>query len=45
MIVPVLALAGSMVGKKTIPAGPGTFPTHRSAVYGAAGGRGADRRR
>ncbi|HWC90153.1 MAG TPA: potassium-transporting ATPase subunit KdpA, partial [Pirellulales bacterium] len=27
MIVPVLALAGSLVGKKTIPAGPGTFPT------------------
>ncbi len=27
MIVPVLALAGSMVGKSTVPAGPGTFPT------------------
>ena len=27
MIVPVLAIAGSMVGKKTVPAGPGTFPT------------------
>ena len=27
MIVPVLALAGSMVGKKTVPAGLGTFPT------------------
>jgi K+-transporting ATPase ATPase A chain len=27
MIVPVLALAGAMVGKKTVPAGLGTFPT------------------
>jgi K+-transporting ATPase ATPase A chain len=27
MIVPVLAIAGSMVGKRTVPAGPGTFPT------------------
>jgi potassium-transporting ATPase potassium-binding subunit len=28
MIVPVLALAGSMRGKQPVPAGPGTFPTH-----------------
>jgi potassium-transporting ATPase potassium-binding subunit len=28
MIVPVLAIAGSMVGKKTVVAGPGTFPTN-----------------
>jgi len=27
MIVPALALAGSMIAKKTVPAGPGTFPT------------------
>ena len=27
MIIPVFAIAGSMVGKKTIAAGPGTFPT------------------
>ena len=27
MIVPVLAVAGSLVGKKVIPPGPGTFPT------------------
>jgi len=27
MIIPVLAIAGSMVGKKVVPAGPGTFPT------------------
>jgi potassium-transporting ATPase potassium-binding subunit len=26
MIVPILALAGSLAGKKLIPAGPGTFP-------------------
>ncbi|RKG74833.1 potassium-transporting ATPase subunit KdpA [Corallococcus exercitus] len=27
MMVPVLALAGSLVGKKVVAAGPGTFPT------------------
>jgi K+-transporting ATPase ATPase A chain len=27
MIVPALAIAGAMVGKKSVPAGPGTFPT------------------
>jgi potassium-transporting ATPase potassium-binding subunit len=27
MIIPVLAIAGSMIGKRTVPAGPGTFPT------------------
>ncbi len=27
MILPALAIAGSMVGKKTVVAGPGTFPT------------------
>jgi K+-transporting ATPase ATPase A chain len=27
MIVPLLAIAGTMVGKKVVPAGPGTFPT------------------
>ena len=27
MIIPALAIAGSMVGKKTVPAGPGTFQT------------------
>jgi K+-transporting ATPase ATPase A chain len=27
MIVPALAIAGSMAGKKVVPAGPGTFPT------------------
>jgi K+-transporting ATPase ATPase A chain len=28
MIIPVMAIAGSMRGKKTVAAGPGTFPTH-----------------
>jgi K+-transporting ATPase ATPase A chain len=28
MVVPVLAIAGSMVGKKVVPPGPGTFPTN-----------------
>jgi potassium-transporting ATPase potassium-binding subunit len=27
MIIPALAIAGSMVAKKTVPAGTGTFPT------------------
>jgi len=28
MIVPALAIAGSLVGKRVVPAGPGTFPTN-----------------
>jgi K+-transporting ATPase ATPase A chain len=28
IIVPVLAIAGSMAAKKLVPAGPGTLPTH-----------------
>ncbi|HEX9507047.1 MAG TPA: potassium-transporting ATPase subunit KdpA, partial [Myxococcales bacterium] len=28
MIIPVLAIAGSMVGKKAVSPGPGTFPTN-----------------
>ncbi len=28
MIVPALGIAGSMIGKKTVAAGPGTFPTN-----------------
>jgi K+-transporting ATPase ATPase A chain len=27
MIIPVLAMAGSLVGKRVLPPGPGTFPT------------------
>ncbi|MBZ4417454.1 potassium-transporting ATPase subunit KdpA [Myxococcus sp. RHSTA-1-4] len=34
MIVPALALAGSMVGKKVVPAGPGTFPTNGTLFTG-----------
>lgn len=26
--LPVLAMAGSFAAKKTVPAGPGTLPTH-----------------
>jgi len=33
-IVPVLALAGSMVRKKVAPAGPGTFPTNTPLFAG-----------
>jgi K+-transporting ATPase ATPase A chain len=28
LIIPVLAVAGSIAAKKTVPAGPGTLPTH-----------------
>src|SRR5262249_2991498 len=28
MMIPILGIAGSMIGKKTVPPGPGTFPTH-----------------
>ena len=28
MMVPVLAIAGSLVGKKVVPPGAGTFPTN-----------------
>jgi K+-transporting ATPase ATPase A chain len=28
MIIPILAIAGTMAGKKTVAAGPGTFPTN-----------------
>jgi potassium-transporting ATPase potassium-binding subunit len=28
LIIPVLAVAGSLAAKKTVPAGPGTLPTH-----------------
>ena len=36
MIVPALAIAGSMVGKKVVPAGPGTFPTTGATLHGPA---------
>jgi K+-transporting ATPase ATPase A chain len=28
MLIPLLALAGSLAGKKLVPASAGTFPTH-----------------
>jgi K+-transporting ATPase ATPase A chain len=34
MIIPALAIAGSMVAKKTVPAGPGTFPTNGLTFVG-----------
>jgi potassium-transporting ATPase potassium-binding subunit len=34
MIIPVLAIAGSMVGKKVTPAGLGTFPTNGGLFVG-----------
>jgi K+-transporting ATPase ATPase A chain len=34
MIVPVMAIAGSMLGKKTVAPGPGTFPTN-GALFSA----------
>ncbi|TCO81210.1 K+-transporting ATPase ATPase A chain [Plasticicumulans lactativorans] len=33
-IVPVLAIAGSLAAKKTVPAGPGTLPTHTPLFVG-----------
>ncbi|HEX9067966.1 MAG TPA: potassium-transporting ATPase subunit KdpA [Ktedonobacterales bacterium] len=33
-VVPVLALAGSLVGKRVAPAGPGTFPTNTPLFAG-----------
>ncbi len=34
MIIPALGIAGSMVGKKVVPAGPGTFPTNGTLFTG-----------
>jgi K+-transporting ATPase ATPase A chain len=34
MMIPVLAIAGSMVGKKTVTPGPGTFPTNGALFSG-----------
>ncbi len=45
MIVPALAIAGSMVGKKTVPAGPGTFPTNGPLFAVLLVGGDRDRRR
>ena len=45
MIVPVLAIAGALAGKKTSPPGPGTLPTERAAVRRPPGRRHPHRRR
>jgi K+-transporting ATPase ATPase A chain len=34
MIIPALAIAGAMRGKRTVPEGPGTFPTHGALFTG-----------
>lgn len=34
LIIPVLAIAGSLARKKTVPAGPGTLPTHTPLFVG-----------
>ena len=39
MIVPALAIAGVLAGKKAVPPGPGTLPTDGPALRGPARGR------
>ena len=34
VIVPMMAVAGSLVAKKIVPASPGTFPTHGGLFVG-----------
>ena len=34
VIIPAMAIAGSLVGKKIVPASPGTFPTHSGLFVG-----------
>ena len=34
MVMPVMAIAGSMLGKKTVAPGPGTFPTNGALFSG-----------
>ena len=34
VIIPAMAIAGSLVGKKIVPASPGTFPTHNGLFVG-----------
>jgi K+-transporting ATPase ATPase A chain len=34
MLIPVMAIAGSMLGKKTVAPGPGTFPTNGALFSG-----------
>ena len=34
VIIPAMAIAGSLIGKKIVPASPGTFPTHNGLFVG-----------
>ena len=43
-MIPVLAIAGSLARKKSIPASAGTLPTHTPLFVGPADRRGAHRR-
>ena len=45
LMIPLLAVAGSLAQKKMVPVSAGTFPTHGAAVRRLAGGRHRDRRR
>ena len=45
MIVPMMAVAGSLAAKKIVPASAGTFPTDRPLFVGLLVGRHPDRRR
>ena len=45
VIVPTMAIAGSLVAKKTVPASAGTFPTPRRPLRRPAGRRDPDHRR
>ena len=38
LVVPVLAIAGSLARKRTVPTGPGTLPTHTPLFVGLLGG-------
>ena len=45
MIIPAMAIAGSMLGKKTVAPGPGTFPTNGALFSGLLVGSDPHRRR
>ena len=45
VIIPMMAVAGSLVAKKIVPASTGTFPTHGGLFVGLLGRRHPDRRR
>ena len=45
MMIPVLALAGNLAQKKSVPPSPGTFPVNTALFHGAADRRGSDARR